>query len=435
MRMRVAVGVASVLLTAQAAGGASAQGDDRDWSLTYDKATKRFEAVPSEGSICDRLGDGLVLTDEGDACWYPQTMLGFLSDLGFDGDADGFSAVDGEGDVLMFMESRLAEQQRFDVRGLQWAEIDATAALLEAAAGAPGAVVGDAYDTSPGPRAAFFVDLSEPPVRDGDTLALNTNTYTDDDVTNDMVRSLDASFPNGGGDTNISAGWSFIDDETVRTPAIAVWSEAELNLVPGNIVAGPSEDPPGVWAITGREHLGESFNVVVLTKPLGTPLLIDRVEGANGPFGSFMLDGRIQAYIEGFTMAGTANVPGADFLLTFHTPYAPLFEGGTARIGFLTGTDEQSFEKDYQTSEGTIELGLSLPTGATGLTAIEFMPSKKAKVDVDGREKPVALKQWLKGDQPAEFSAAVRQIMGLSMASRFELAEGQEVSLGAAPNP
>ena len=95
--------------------------------------------------------------------------------------------------------------------------------------------------------------------------------------------------------------------------------------------------------------------------------------------------------------------------------------------------EEQSFSKDVETTAGTVRLGLSLPTGDTGLTAIELVPSKKARVAVDGRKKPVALKTWLKGGQLAEMNAAAREIMGLSMSSRFELADGQEVTLGAGP--
>jgi hypothetical protein len=430
--MRVAASVAAISLVAVATGAVVAE-DEPDRALSYDKAAKRF-VVASPGSMCDRFGEGAALTDEGDGCWYAPTQLGFLEELGFDGDSNGFSAVDAEGDVLVFQESRPAEEQRFDVTGLRWAEIDATEALLEGAATASGAVVGDAYDRTAGRRVAMFVALSEPPIRDGDTLALNTNTYADDEIANDMVRSLDPAFPNGGGDTNISAGWSYVDDENVRTPAIAVWSEAQHNLIPGDIVAGPSEDPPGVWAIIGREHLGDHFNVVVLTKPLDAPTLIDRVEGAAGPFASFALDGKTQPYIEGFTMAGTANVPGSDFQLTLHTPYAPLFAGGKARIGFLMDTHEDFFEKDVETTADTIALGLSLPTGATGITSIELLPSKKTEVDVGDQAKAVALKKWLKGEQLAEINAAVRELMSLSMSSRFELAEGQEVTLGNDPS-
>jgi hypothetical protein len=56
-----------------------------------------------------------------------------------------------------------------------------------------------------------------------------------------------------------------------------------------------------------------------------------------------------------------------------------------------------------------------------------------AAVALDGQKRPVALKKWLKGDQLAEINAAAREIMDLSMSSRFELADGQEISLGAGP--
>ena len=128
-------------------------------------------------------------------------------------------------------------------------------------------------------------------------------------------------------------------------------------------------------------------------------------------------------------------MPGNDFQLTFHTPYAPLFEGGKARIGFLMGTRRTSSRRTSRRPIAPSSWVSRCRPEPPGSPAIEFMPSKKTKVEVDGQKKPVALKQWLKGDQLAEINAAVRQIMGLSMASRFELADGQEVSLGAAPNP
>jgi hypothetical protein len=428
--------MAAVALAASFVAGigstAAVAQSDTDWTLEYDGQANRFRVSKSDGSICDRFGEGAAMTDEGDGCWYAPDSLGFLLELGFDAQPDGFAVADRQDDVLVFQERRMPEQMRFDVRGLQWAQIDANEELLQGAAGADGAVVGETFDETAGPRVAFFAELSEPPIWDGDTLAFNTNTYTDDDIGNDMVRSLDPSFPNGGGDSNISAGWSYLDGDE-RITAVNVWSQDQQSILPGNIVAGPSQDPPGVWVIMGPELLGHRFNSVVVTKPLFAPMLIDRVEGASGPFASFELDGNTQAYFEGFTMSGTANVPGNDFEVVFHTPYAPLFEGGSANIGFLMGGQEQSFAKDVEATDTTVSVGLSLPVGETGLTSIELLPSKQAKVAVDGQKRPVALKKWLQGDQLAEINAAAREIMDLSMSSRFELADGQEISLGAGP--
>jgi hypothetical protein len=424
----IAMGMALV-----SAGVASAQ-SDADWSLEFDEAANRFVAKASEGTLCDSYGEGAVVTDAGDGCQYAPTTLSFLPALGFGGDASGFTVTDRTDDVMVFMESRPADPQRYDITGLDWAVIEADEALMQGAVETAGAVTGEAFDDKPGPRVATFVHLSEPPVLEGDSLSMNTNTFADDDINNDFVRSLDSSFPNGSGDTNVSAGWSYLDDPTVRSHAVNVWSNAAQDLLPGNIVAGPSEDPPGVWALTGPEHFSDRVNVVVLTAPLDVPLLIDRVEGTRGSFASFELDGTTQMYLDGFTMDGTAKVPGADFQLVFHTPYALLFEGGTANIGFLIDAQEDTFSKGFETTDRTLSLGLSLPTGATGLTSIEFAPAEEATVEVANSDKPVALDEWLQGGQLAEFNEAVAEILALSMSSRFELAESQEVSLGAPPS-
>lgn len=427
-RRWLAGGVAWCLLGASAVPVAGADGG-LETSLTYDKRSTRFVAAPVE-TICDRLVPGATATDDGAGCRYPPGQLTFLDQLGFSGSVDGFSATDSSGDMRVFEESRIADDQRVDALGVEWALIDADAALLDAAASTDGAVVGDAYDPSPGPRAAFFVHLTESAA--ADTLALNTNSYLDDDVTNDMVRSLDPSRPNGGGDTNVSAGWSYLDGPE-RADAIGVWSQAMEDLIPADLVVGPSEDPPGVWAIIGREHLGDVFSTIVLTRPDGQALLIDRVEGGGGPFTSFPLDGITQAYFDGFTMDGTAMVPGQDFQLVFHTPYARLFEGGQAIVGYLMDSQVDSFGTDLEVTDATVSLGLSLPTGATGLAGIDLEPKAGAKVKVDGRKKPIALKSWLKGDQLDEINDALNELLTLSMPSRFELQEGQPVSLGAPP--
>lgn len=402
-----------------------------EWTLGYDGTANRFVASSTGGSMCDRYGEGARPTDDGLGCWYAPGELGFLRDLGFEGEVAGFSVTDHADDVLVFMEAREAPEQRFDATGLEWARIDADDQLLQNAVGAPGAVVGEAFDMTPGPRVAFFARLSEPPTADGDSISFNINTYLDSDVTNDMLRSVEPSGPTGGGDANVAVGWTYPEGESERQPSVAVWSNAERSLLPGNVVGGPSEDPPGVWAIVGPEHVGERFNSAMLTTPMGSPTLVDRIEGASGPFSSFELDGTTQAYFGGFTMDGTANIPGKDFQLVFETPYARLFEGGTARIGFLADTTEDFFEQGFETTDSTISMGVSLLTGASGISSIELRPAEGALVAVDSQGEPVAAAALAESGQLAEINAALAEILALSMSSRIELADGQEVHLGA----
>jgi hypothetical protein len=78
-----------------------------------------------------------------------------------------------------------------------------------------------------------------------------------------------------------------------------------------------------------------------------------------------------------------------------------------------------------------VSFGLSLPTGATGLTRVELVPVKDAEVAVDNLTEPVALSAWLAWDQPAEINAALAEILALSIPSRFELHDGQEVHIGS----
>lgn len=428
---RIVAGTAALVLVGGLLGGAVAAQSDAGWTLDYRKKANRFVASAADDSMCARYGEDAKVTDDGVGCWYAPGELSFLETLGFEGDVSGFSVTDPAGDVFVFAEGRPAPDQRYDATGIEWATIDADSDLLQAAADTPGAIVGDGFDTTPGPRVALFAHLSEPAVADGDVLSLNINTYLDTDITNDMVRPVDPSRPNGGGDLNIALGWVYRDGDTERQATVGVWSEAAQSVMPSDIVAGPSEDPPGVWAIIGPEHLGDRFNSMVISSPTSSPTLIDGIEGASGPFGSFELDGNTQAYFTGFTMDGTANIPGKDFQLVFETPYAPLFEGGTARIGYLADTSEDFFEQGFETTDSTISMGLSLPTGATGLSSIELQPLKKTKVAVDNQKKPVTVRQWLKGDQLAEINDALAEILALSMSSRIELADGQEVHIGA----
>ena len=60
----IAITLAVSLATAIGAAGTAAQSDS-DWTLEYDKKANRFAASKTEGSICDRFGEGAVMTDRG----------------------------------------------------------------------------------------------------------------------------------------------------------------------------------------------------------------------------------------------------------------------------------------------------------------------------------------------------------------------------------